>query len=73
MWVSKETVNKLKTRIDELVSNLKKLEDQSYLIGIERVGKKNKFIFVRNNEVIEVETMGLISDDIPEWKRKLLR
>ena len=73
MWVSSSQVQTLKNRIEELLTTIREIEDRPYLIGVERQGKKNKFIFVRKNKVIEVETVGLMSDNIKGWKDDLLR
>jgi hypothetical protein len=48
------------------------LQQHAYLISIERTGRVNQFTFMRGDQVHQIETMGLISDDLPGWKRKLL-
>lgn len=52
---------------------LENIKDHSYLVSIERDGRVNKFIFMRGEKMYVIETMGLISDNIPEWKEELLR
>lgn len=44
----------------------------AYLLGITREGRSNKFVFVRNGEMFEIETMGLLSDDVQQWRKDLL-
>jgi len=50
---------------------VKKLQGLAYLVSVERNGRLNKFTFKRGGEVFQIETMGLMSDDINEWKEKL--
>lgn len=51
---------------------LEKLQAQPVLIGIERVGRVNKFTFAIGEETYVVETMGMLNDNVPEWKERLL-
>lgn len=44
--------------------------DVARLSGIRREGRVNIFTFVRNGEEFTIETMGMLSDAIPEWKIK---
>lgn len=64
----------------ELLERLAKLEQAllavnnlAFLVSIERVDRKNRFVFVRHGKVVVVETHTEISDDLPAWKRELLR
>lgn len=72
-WVPKKQLDALKTRIEELVRTLREVEDRAFLIDIQRTGRKTRFIFAKNNKVVEIETMSLISDDLKDWKDKLLK
>lgn len=80
MWISsakhKELVAKAQ-RLVELIDNadkeLKNALDKTFLVDIQRDGRVNKFTFSRNGEFHIIETMGLLSDDLPEWKKRLLR
>lgn len=73
MWISRKMFNQLKAETEELLATAEDLKKRAVLIGIERSGRTNKFTFVRGAEVHQIETMGLISDDLPKWKEKLLR
>lgn len=48
-----------------------KLSQRPFLISIRRAGRSNTFVFARNGELIQIETMGLISDDVEQWKKDL--
>lgn len=73
MWVKREKFEQLKEHVEELVRSLKAAEQRTVLIDITTEGRKLKFIFVRNNEVFEIETMRLMSDNIKQWKDDLLK
>lgn len=40
------------------------------LIGIHRDGRMNVFTFARKGEVFKIETMGLLSDNVPQWRKQ---
>jgi hypothetical protein len=61
MWLSKG-------KYDEL----ERLSKLPVLTGIERNGRENTFIFNRNGRIFQIKTMGVLSDNLPEWKRDLL-
>lgn len=74
MFISRKDYEDFKATAAALQAELEKLRDRPFLIGIERVGRVNKFTFSRGEgEPYVVETMGLLSDNLPEWKEKLLR
>lgn len=73
MWISRKKYNELLTAANAALDSIQNMEKYPVLIGIERTGRVNKFTFVRNKTVHQIETMGLISDDLPGWKEKLLR
>lgn len=73
MWISRKAFNEFKANMDALLAQLEKMKDQTVLISIERTGRVNKFTFARGTQVHQIETMGLISDDLPGWKKDLIR
>ena len=72
-FISRKKLAEIKDSADALLKELDKMKNHSYLIGIERNGRVNSFTFARGNAVHKIETMGLMSDDLPGWKEKLLR
>jgi hypothetical protein len=72
MWVPQKKIDEFKATAAALQAEIEQLKKRPYLIGIERSGRLNKFTWAIGNEVYVVETMGLISDAIGEWKQKLL-
>lgn len=72
MFVSKAEYEKLKDMVANQQQLLEKLQAQPVLIGIERVGRVNKFTFAIGEETYVVETMGMLNDNVPEWKERLL-
>lgn len=73
MWISKQKFDNLVHEAKEMLVALENLKDQAYLISIERSGRELVFTFKRNDEVYQVKCMSMISDNLPEWKAKLLR
>lgn len=73
MFITKKKYEEMQHTAAELLNSLEKLKNQAILIGIERVGKLNKFTFVRNGEPYVIETYSTLGDNLPEWKEKLLR
>jgi hypothetical protein len=51
VWISKQSLDDARAKVDELMNELKNLQARAYLIDIDTTGKKNRFIFVRNGEV----------------------
>lgn len=49
-----------------------RLADRAALISIERNGRINRFLFVRNGQLLTIETMGTWDDDVEGWKKQLL-
>lgn len=72
-FISRQQLEAFKATAESLQRELEKAKDHAYLVGVERVGRENVFTFARGTEMIEVRTMGLLSDDLPSWKAKLLR
>ena len=72
-WISQQQLQAALQTAVSLQAELEKLKNCSYLIGIERSGRENVFTFARGSEIYQVRTMGLLSDNLPEWKEKLLR
>lgn len=80
MFGSRKKINDLNALVDRLADSNEKLiktcEDFTkfaFLISVEREGRTNKFMFKRGEELYVVETMGLIGDNLKEWKEKLIR
>lgn len=73
MWVKKDEMDRLKEHVENLNAALKDASNRTTLLDITTEGKKLKFIFVRNNELFEIETMRLMSDHVKKWKENLLR
>jgi hypothetical protein len=48
-----------------------RLANRAALISIARDGRALKFTFVRNGDVIVIETISTWSDDIDQWKKEL--
>lgn len=57
---------------NKLIEDANQLRQRAFIIGIERSGRVNKFTFVRGGQIHVIETMGMLSDDIAGWQRKLL-
>ena len=49
-----------------------RLKERAALVSLTREGRKLRFIFTRNNELITVEAIGTWDDDVDAWKRQLL-
>lgn len=73
MWISRKKFNAMKETTASLLAAVEDMKKFSYLIGLERVGRVNKFKFARGDKMFEIETMGLIGDNLPQWKEDLLR
>lgn len=65
-------IEELRERLEAAIKANEEIQKHSYLVDIDRKGRVNRFIFMRRGEIHAIETMGLISDDLPNWKRKLL-
>lgn len=72
MFIRRKTFQDLKEQLNTLLSTLKKAEDRAVLVSIERRSKVNIFTFSRNGKVFQIETMGLLGDNVEQWKRDLL-
>lgn len=62
----------LKERIKTLETAGQELAKHAFLIAIERKGRSNIFKFMVGGETYEIETMGLLSDDVAQWRKDLL-
>ena len=56
----------------ELRAVLEKFKRKAFLITIDRVGRVNKFTFMRGAQITTVETMGMLSDDVKQWGKDLI-
>lgn len=72
-WVSKQQLEVFQQTAAALQAELERVKKLPYLVSVERHGRVNKFLFCRDGELIEVETMGMLADNMPMWKEKLLR
>lgn len=68
-----EQLERLEQSSRELIELTEKNNKRAFLIGIERSGRKLLLTFVRQGEPYQIEAMSMLSDNIPEWKDKLLR
>lgn len=70
----KEQAERYKQLFDQLADDYAKLLNERHgiarLSDIRRDGRINVFTFVRDGETFTIETMGLLSDDIPAWKQQ---
>ncbi len=73
MWISRKKHDKLIADLDNAGKALESAQKHAYLVDIERAGRLNKFTFARDGKVYVIESMGLLSDDLREWKEKLLK
>lgn len=73
MFVSKKKYNKLLEATTKLLEQLEALNQGSFLVSIERKGKQNFFTFFRKGRVYQIKTASLMTDDLPNWKKALLR
>lgn len=72
-FVSNKTLEEFKQASTRMNEELKKLEKKPYLVSIERVGRKNQFTFIKDGKTYVIESMGLLSDNISQWKEDLLK
>ena len=66
-------LKEIESSVDVVCKQAELINSLSYLTDIQRVGRKNLFLFKRGEEIYQIETMGLISDNLLEWKNNLLR
>lgn len=71
MWISRKKYNELIAAAASQLAAMEVVKQHAYLIGLEREGKLNKFTFARGDQIVQIETMGLISDDFGQWKKDL--
>jgi hypothetical protein len=61
----------LAENLENLTAAARAMDGRAYLFKIDRDGRTNKFTFVRGTELHVIETMGLLSDDIEQWRNDL--
>lgn len=78
-WLLKRFTRKKDQRIAELETDLaacygalSAFAEMAALSNIERKGRVTTFTFMRRGSYYKIETMGLMSDDVSQWKRDLL-
>jgi len=69
MFISRKKFDELVKANNQLVESLQKI---TVLTNIQRVGRENVFTFRRGDKVVQIGTMGLISDPVQQWKEELL-
>lgn len=72
-FVSRKQLEEFRAVATALKAELDAIKDRPFLIDIQRQGRVTNFTFSRNNEVYKIETMSMLSDNLPEWRDKLLR
>ncbi len=79
MWISKqeyanvrEAIRRLEEANKQGIKALEEVDKRAFLIGIERNNRMLEFTFVRNKEFTVIKTMSVMSDNLPEWKERLL-
>ena len=73
MWVRRKKIKAAQEAVENLTRELEKLKRRSMLIGIERKGRVNIFTFVRGEEIVQIEAMGMMNDPLGIWRKKLLK
>lgn len=71
MWINRKKVEALQAQLEAAHAALQQVEKRAFIIDITRDGKLNKFMFACNGKVHVIETMGLLSDNVEEWKEQL--
>lgn len=71
LWRNKK-LKQAHEHLNNFMDELEKLRKRSYIIGIERKGRKNIFTFVRDGQLYKIETYNTISDDINGWRKTLI-
>ena len=61
-------IKKRDTYIAELETAL---ANRNTCVGIHRDGRMNKFTFIADGQLVEIETMGLLSDNVRAWRDQL--
>lgn len=72
MFVSRKKFNQAKEAAAKLLDEVEKLQDRAFLVSIQRKGRMNIMTFARNGKIYQVETMGRLADETPEWRKNLL-
>lgn len=67
-------ITELQQKLDAAIAANEAMQKHAYIVDIDRPAgsRVNKFLFVRNSQMHVIETMGLMSDDIAQWKKDLL-
>ena len=73
MFVKRKDMERLTENLRVLNEALEQAADRAVLLGIERKGRKLVFTFVRGEQVHQIETVACLSDNMKDWKDKLLR
>lgn len=68
----REAFAELELRNRELIAASEAIKKRAFLFAIERDGRLNKFTFIRDGLFVTIETMGMLGDNVPGWKRELL-
>ena len=60
------------TAREELAGIQARFASRAALVSITRQGRLNHFLFIRNGQLIRVDTYSTMEDNLPGWKRDLL-
>lgn len=63
-----DAISKRDTYIAELESAL---ANRNTCVSINREGRITKWLFLANGQLVEIETMGLLSDNVADWRDML--
>ena len=61
MWISRKKFNELKTAVDALNAELKRIAEKPQLLGIDREGMKLVFNIYDNGKIYKVEAVQVVT------------
>jgi uncharacterized protein YqgV (UPF0045/DUF77 family) len=73
MFGQRRKIKVIQAQLDEMMATLKMYSDAAILMDVQRVGSVNRFTFQRGEKTTVIETYGAIGDNLPQWKKELLR
>lgn len=72
VWISSKKLALLKETAKKLIAAQEDINERWYLLDIRRDGRINTFIFQRKTELYEIKTIGMLADDVENWKSTLI-